>query len=104
MKPHSYYEFTISEDLEAYMERSGADYTGVLIVKSEMIDDEDHYELDEDGEWQLAFDSLSNRMHEDEGEGIVEKNCWNQILWEESKGFAAWAEEMKKEFTPKEEA
>lgn len=89
--------FRISDDLEALMERSGADYTGNMVVRSEKLDDYDIYSLTENGEWDMKFDSLTNRSAELELPEAANKNVggWTGWLWEEVEGFAAWAEEMK---------
>jgi hypothetical protein len=88
--------FEIDADLEASMERNGADYTGNLIVRSEKLDDYDIYRL-KDGFWYLDFDSLTNKSDKLELPEAADENIggWTGWIWEEVEGFAAWAEEMK---------
>jgi hypothetical protein len=58
--------FTISNDLEAFLEPDGAGYTGNLIIRSESLDDYDIYEINNDKEWDIYFDSLTNRTIDDQ--------------------------------------
>ena len=69
--------FFISEDLEAFLERAGANYTGNFIVQSKSLDDYDIYQLDSTG-WTFHYDSLSNRCKE-------ARNIW------ENEPFKQWA-------------
>lgn len=89
--------FAITADLEAFMERDGAKYTGNLIVSSEKLDDYDIYHLNPEGHWCLGFDSLTNKSDKLELPEAADKNSegWTGWLWEEVEGFASWAQEMK---------
>lgn len=89
--------FEITDDLEAFMERDGANYTGNLVVRSEKLDDYDIYRLNPEGYWDLDFDSLTNKSDKLKLPEAADKNSggWTGWLWEEVEGFAAWAEEMK---------
>lgn len=77
-------EFQISQDLTAFLECSGAEYTGNLVVRSEKEDDYDIAELNEDGEWETTFDSLSNKIATEANE-----------TWPNNPDFLEWAEAMK---------
>jgi hypothetical protein len=89
--------FEITADLEAFMERDGANYTGNLVVRSEKLDDYDIYRINLEGYWGLDFDSLTNKSDKLELPEAANENSggWTGWLWEEVEGFAAWAEEMK---------
>ena len=95
MKPPTTFEITA--DLEASMERDGANHTGNLIVRSENLDDYDIYRLDPDGDWDFVFDSLTQNSADLELPDAAAENSggWTGWLWEEVAGFAAWAEQMK---------
>jgi hypothetical protein len=69
-------EYQIDKDLHA--ELTDNDY--LLTVFSKKHDDYDTYKL-KDGEWEISYDSLSNK-----GDAAD--------VWEDSK-FVEWAEELK---------
>lgn len=77
-------EFQITEDITAFMERSGADYTGNLVVRSEKEDDYDIAQLNEDGGWETTFDSLSNKIATEANE-----------TWPSTPEFQEWVQSMK---------
>lgn len=79
----------INSDVSAFLEREEAEYSGSLIVMSETLDDYDVYTLNEDGEWAIAYDSLTNRSVE--GPTAVVPSIFEAV-----KGFEDWANEMKK--------
>ena len=72
--------YHLTEDLTAFMERDGADYTGNLVVRSESLDDYDLHQLNGEGEWECSHDSLSNKTEE----------CWS-----DEADFHAWLESVK---------
>lgn len=53
--------FKISADLFAYMEHDCAGYTGSLVVQSDKHNDYDVYQLDENREWDVVYNSLSSK-------------------------------------------
>jgi hypothetical protein len=72
--------YHLTEDLTAFMECDGAEYTGTLVIRSEILDDYDLHRLDENGEWECFHDSLSNKTEE----------CWS-----DEADFHAWLESVK---------
>jgi hypothetical protein len=70
--------YEITADLTAAL----TDQNYCLTVRSEKLNDYDTYHLDEDGEWELAHDSLSNK--DDDA-----SNVWDRPE------FVVWANEMK---------
>ena len=90
-------EFEITPDIEASLGRNGGEYSSILTVRSESLDDEDIYAINHEGLWDLVSDSLTNRSQLlDLPEAAVTHSAgWTGWLWGELEGFAAWAGEMK---------
>jgi hypothetical protein len=72
--------YHLTEDLTAFMECDGAEYTGNLVVRSEILDDYDLHRLNECDEWECFHDSLSNRVEEP---------------WSYEADFHTWLESVK---------
>ena len=76
MKTKDTYEIT--EDISASLTDGGY----LLTIESQALDDYDCYKL-VDGEWELCFDSLSNKTDD------------LDFLWQDKPDFLAWTNEMK---------
>lgn len=72
--------YKISEDITAFLERDGADYTGNLVIRSDSLDDYDTHRIGADGLWELEYDSLSNK---------------HPFAWSNEPGFQNWIQKMK---------
>jgi hypothetical protein len=73
--------YHLTDDVAAFLERNGADFTGNLVIRSESLDDYDLHRLNENGEWGCFHDSLSNR--------VGDLTCLNET------GFHDWLESVK---------
>ena len=87
-------EFKITPDLYASL---AGDYNSIIVVHSDSLDDDDIYEINSNREWDMTFDSLTNKSHLlDLPEAAVTHGAgWTGWLWENGGEFAKWAEEMK---------
>jgi hypothetical protein len=72
--------YHLTDDIAAFLERNGADFTGNLVVRSEILDDYDLHRLNECDEWECVHDSLSNKIEEP---------------WSDEADFHTWLESVK---------